>query len=344
MERGLRPRGRRFRPLCGAWALCVLFVFAQPAALRAEGSASEPGREAALHFDRGVELYGEGNLDAALVEFERAYELVSSHRVLYNLAQVQAERHEYVAALGLFEKYLAEGGSEVPESRRVETTAEIARLRTRVVELWVDTDVEGASLFVNGESAGGLPLAAPVLINPGLAHVRVEKAGYEPASRELRVTGGDRVRLGLPLDEHAAANGSGAKERSDASLRSYKPAWICSAVTLALGGATLSLGLITRDANRALDAELDRFPARESELADRRSKVKTYAALTDGVGAATVVALGLAVYFLIDPPKAAPRGRELAGPGSKRGLARASEGMSLKLLPRTNGLTLMGRF
>src|SRR5690606_15305964 len=37
---------------------------------------------AAEHFERGIELYREGSLDAALVEFERAYESVPDYRVL----------------------------------------------------------------------------------------------------------------------------------------------------------------------------------------------------------------------------------------------------------------------
>ncbi|HVZ35071.1 MAG TPA: PEGA domain-containing protein, partial [Polyangiaceae bacterium] len=294
------PRARRSSSW--RWVVCATFLLATPSALRAQRAAG-PGGEAAAHFDRGIELYGEGNLDAALVEFERAHELVPSYRVLYNLAQIQAERHEYVAALGLFERYLEEGGAEVATPRKAETLEEIARLRTRIAELWVESDVSGAKLSVNGAYMGTLPLSTPILINPGVCQVRVEKPGYRAQRREIKVAGGDHARVELRLNEGGdPAPGSAADAASaSAPQRNYRPFWISAATAVALGGATLTFGLVTQSADRTLDRELDRFPVNDRALADDRSRLKTYAALTDGFGAATIVALGFAVYFLIDP-------------------------------------------
>src|SRR5262245_61950348 len=44
--------------------------------------------EAKQRFDRGYELYEEGEYPLALIEFNRAYELVPNYKVLYNIGQV----------------------------------------------------------------------------------------------------------------------------------------------------------------------------------------------------------------------------------------------------------------
>jgi hypothetical protein len=300
---------------------------------QSQASSAELERQAGDHFERGVELYSEGSLDAALVEFERAYELVPSYRILYNLAQIQAERHEYAAALGLFEKYLAEGGGELAEPRKAEARKEISKLRERLAELWVDTDVEGAKLFVNDQLVGVLPLAQPVAINSGICRVRIEKAGYRPATREFKVVGGDHARLSIPLRALAGSELAGPDSpQSSEATSNYKPLWISSAAALALGGAALTFAVSARAADQRLQRELDRFPASKDNLAADRSKLKTYAGLADGLAAGSVVALGLAVYFLIAPPKSASSGQDMAS------------GKTLRVLPRVGGLELRGTF
>ena len=60
-------------------------VHAQP---KTTASETEPALgEARERFQRGVDLYKEGSFDAALAEFNKAYELAPNFRVLYNMAQ-----------------------------------------------------------------------------------------------------------------------------------------------------------------------------------------------------------------------------------------------------------------
>jgi hypothetical protein len=290
-------------------------------------AAPEAEQEASVHFERGVEFYREGSLDAALVEFERSYDLTSNYRVLFNLAQVQAERHEYVAAIALFQKYLETGGAELPEARRKQAADEIALLEGRVAQLWVESDVEGARLFVNDAPAGELPLAAPVTINPGVCNVRLEKPGYTSASKQLRVASGEQPRLRLEL-ARATAPATAAAQEGDVKRA---PFWISASSALALGGAALTFGLLAREANRDLDSELDRYPADESEIDAARTQLRTYAALTDASAVAALVATGFAIYFAIAPPRRRAPAREV----SKRGV---------QLSPAARGLVLHGTF
>jgi tetratricopeptide (TPR) repeat protein len=300
--------------------------------------APELEQNAAAHFEKGVELYREGSLDAALVEFERAYELIPSYRLLYNLAQIQAERHEYTTAVSLFEKYLAAGGDQISEARRNEARAEIEKLGTRISYLSVESNVEGAQLFVDDVQVGRLPLAAPVPVNSGVCEVRLEKPGYLPTRQRLKVAGGERPRLNLTLVANDGTRAAGAA----ASSANYLPFWISSAATLACAGATLGLGLTANAADRDLDAALHRFPAQEGALDDARSQLKLYAALTDAFAAASVVGLGVALYFLIDPPLSA-RAPEGALRQSRAG-ARREPARSVRISPSQRGVGLRATF
>jgi tetratricopeptide (TPR) repeat protein len=274
----------------------------------AQSGIQEREQEAGTLFERGVALYGEGSLDAALVQFERAYELIPNYRVLYNLA------------VSLYERYLEQGGDEIPEARRSEAREQLGTLGERVGQLWVETNVEGAKLFVDEELVGELPLEAPVAINAGVRRVRLEKTGFAPVFRQVKVTGGDSPRLRVPMGELAAGtdgepSGSGARAQTaaggEAGSRNYAPLWVASAATVGFGAAAITVGLLARGADRDLDRMLAAFPAQPSAVQESRSHLKTYAALTDGLAAVSVVSLGLSLYFLLAPPKL-PSGRSEA--------------------------------
>jgi hypothetical protein len=326
-----RARGR-----ASTLALSVVLFLLAPAGRCL--AAPDAEQEASVHFERGVEFYREGSLDAALVEFERSYDLTSNFRVLFNLAQVQAERHEYVAAIALFQKYLETGGAELTEARRKQAADEIALLEGRVAQLWVESNVEGAKLFVNDAPAGELPLAAAVTINPGVCNVRLEKPGYAPASKQLKVASGEQPRLHLALVSTTASAKAGAEEGEVKRA----PFWISASSALALGGAALTFGLLARDANRDLDSELDRYPADENDIDAARKRLRTYAGLTDASAAAALVATGLAIYFAIAPPHRRAPARELSSRRGPSSLARPRA--RLDLSPAAGGLVLHGTF
>src|SRR5689334_17881077 len=115
-------------------------------------STAEPESAAVLartHFERGVERYSEGNYDAALAELQRSYELSPVYKLLFNLAQVQTERHDYAAAFELFTEYLRSGGSAIAPERMHDVEQELLILRQRTGEIYVDADIAGARIFVN---------------------------------------------------------------------------------------------------------------------------------------------------------------------------------------------------
>lgn len=287
------------------WVVLVILACASV------GSAQpSPEEQAKEHFERGVALYEDGSMDGALVEFERAYELVPTYRLLFNLAQVQAESHNYVRARTLFKRYLAEGGAEVPQERREQVNEEIVRLGTWIAELMVETNVQGAQLLVDDVAVAQLPLAGPVSINSGIRRIRVAKRGYQGTERILKVAGLEVAQLDLALQPLAAdAMLDAASVQLDAdsgTVVDQTPFWVGAAVAGVFAGAAVSFALLASGADRALERKLDQFQPDPAEVDNARARLQTYAYLGDGFGAAAFVAAAVAVFFLVDPPRVAP--------------------------------------
>lgn len=267
---------------------------------------ASPQETAAEHFERGLELYREGSLDAALVEFERAYESVPDYRVLYNLAQVQTQRGEYVEALSLFDRYLKEGGTEVAPTRRTEVEQDIVKLNGRVGRLWVESSSAGAEVFVNGKLVGSLPMQQPVLVNSGMCEIRVTKPGFEPRLHQLKVAGGEQPRVSLPLTLVTSRLDPAVYAPSPPpkiEQVSYTPFWVSLAATAVFGGGAAGFGYLALDAREGMDDELARLPVDRAVVLERSRDVRRYSTWGDLCGAAAVLAGGTALYFLISPTK-----------------------------------------
>ncbi|HVW28666.1 MAG TPA: PEGA domain-containing protein [Polyangiaceae bacterium] len=267
--------------------------------------------EARQRFQRGVELYKEGSFDAALAEFNKAYELAPNYRVLFNLAQVQNERHDYVSALQDFQKYLDQGGAEISADRRDQVNKEITALRGRVADLTITADVDGAEVLVDGVSAGTLPLSQPVLVSAGVRQLQVKKVGYETSTRTETIAGGDDLHFDFKLQAIPSATptvattppvfsqteNSPPSETADRS--SNVPFWVTLASTTLLAGGAVTFGVLTNSANSRLDHELGSFPGNPGGIDDARSTLKRDALITDILTGTAVVSGGLCVFFAL---------------------------------------------
>jgi len=285
-------------------------VAAQPAAPAADTTATAEARE---RFQRGVSLYRENSFDAALAEFRRAYELAPNYRILYNLAQVQVERHDSVAALSLFSQYLQQGGSEIDAARRAQVERDMQSLRGRVADLTVESNVSGAQLTIDGVEAGTLPLTGPVQVNSGVRQITLAKPGYQSVSRSVTIAGAQPLKLALalqPLDNRtpvgataAGAQATGApspaKETKPAeqSQGLSAPFWVSAVATGVFTGAAVTFGVVSMNRNQKLDDELNRQPSDPQAIDDARQSLKTSALLTDVFTVAAIVGAGTTLYF-----------------------------------------------
>jgi tetratricopeptide (TPR) repeat protein len=293
----------------GIEAIAVPAIAKQPASPAQKPAEAVTGEEASQRFQRGVTLYRERSYDAALAEFNRAYELAPDYRVLYNVGQVQAERGDYVAAARAFRQYLKDGGSAISESRLTEVQAELTRLEGRIAKVHVEANVEGAELVIDGELAGILPLAA-IPVNAGIRHVLVRKKGYESKELRLTLTGGENKMVDVVLKSeqdntqqspkrlHAKGN---TADQNVPSPQAKTPVntgfWISLAVTAVAAGATTGFALETNSAKTKFNDELARYPGSLAEIDSKRSDMKRFALITDACGILTVLGVGATVYF-----------------------------------------------
>ncbi len=287
--------------------------------------------QARQHFARGVELYRGGAYDASLAAFTRAYELAPTYRILYNLAQVQAQRQDYVQALELFARYLREaaaapGEARIPDARVSEVEAEMTELKRRVAELRIETNVEGGTLIVNETRVAELPLRSPLLLNAGIHRVRVEKAGHIPVTRIVTVAGGEAPvvsfeleRESFPIDLNAIPAPHGVPSKTGREAPPAPPENVAVKVGLIttgiLAGFTAACAVMTYRQSGELDRRLSDYPDGIAGIESARSRLRTLAVLTDAFGLASVVSAGVTTYFHFAPPKEPERRTPQLGAG-----------------------------
>ena len=85
----------------------------QPAPV-AEGNDVELARQ---HFSQATKLYKDGDFDAALVQFERAYEVKPNYKVLYNIGQTYFQLRQYVEARDAMQRFIPPFVSRHAEAR-----------------------------------------------------------------------------------------------------------------------------------------------------------------------------------------------------------------------------------
>src|SRR5438045_3990018 len=90
----MRRRGRLFV------ALVTSLGWARPSGLALADPDASAGAvaDARRHYELGLDLYQDGDPEAAFVEFHRAYALVPNYRVLYNLGRIAQEKHDWAMA------------------------------------------------------------------------------------------------------------------------------------------------------------------------------------------------------------------------------------------------------
>jgi tetratricopeptide (TPR) repeat protein len=263
----------------------------------ASAQTSRPGVEqAGQQFNKGVELFRAGNYREALEAFRQAHRIAPNFRVLYNIGSTALLIGDYVTALDAFTRYLAQGGDQVPPSRREQVEGHLRRLKQKVAWLRISTNVAGAQVRVDGKSVGTTPLPAAIAVNPGEHEVVASKDPAPPASQQLSVASGERHAVRLVIVDLAVVAGS----RPAAPRRKrYTKFWISAGATGLLAAGTVVLGVLALSAQSDLEDELGKYPASAPAIEDARDRTDGLALATDLMLGASVIAAGLSVYFLI---------------------------------------------
>jgi len=281
--------------------------------------------EARRHFEQGRTLFDSGNFDAALPEFERAYELMGDRAeryiLLFNLGQCHERLFRYDAALEFYRRYMEEGGPQAQDRAMVDGT--IRALEGLLATIRVRSNAPGAEVWVDDRRVGTSPGDLRI---PGGRHlVELRAPGFLPSRQEVQIPARTTHELAFALE---------ALHRRQGIHRAYF--WSAAGVAVAAGIVGGIFGGLALDARSGVDARLAdpvlRYDVSEEDQQDIRRTALTadlfYAgAALFGVGAAVLV-------FLTDW-----RRGSVEAPS-----ARASLGLGPLVLGRATGVQVMGAF
>lgn len=135
----------------------------------------------------GRKAYSRGDYEAAITEFQAAFEAKPDAAALYNIAKSYERLARYEEAIDYFEQYLALE-PEAPDRADVEETILRLRkaIRERFQELTVSSEPPGADIYLddrNSEIIGQTNFSLKV--TPGPHTLYLELNGYEPVEREF---------------------------------------------------------------------------------------------------------------------------------------------------------------
>jgi tetratricopeptide (TPR) repeat protein len=208
---------------------------------------ADDAEEARIHFEKAQTAYQLGRFDEALREYEAAYRAMPEPAFLFNMAQAHRQQYridhdpEHLQkALTLYKSYLRES----PEAQNRQTVTklieELKSLLSAVQEESNNRDrkkatlvlsgpgADGASVLVDGEAVGNIPMSTKV--KPGAHQVTVKKEGFAPWSTTVKVEAGSQLDVPVMLQPE--------KEREPVAAAPplYKKWWFWTIVGAAVAG------------------------------------------------------------------------------------------------------------
>ena len=305
----------------------VLVLSLATTAMAEEASEAIPGnvQEARERIQRGEALFEQGNFDAALVEFQQAYDVIGDHPnrylVLYNIGQCHERSFRYDQALRFYRQYLDEGGDDAEGRERV--MEEIENLRGLLATLRISIDIDTAEVWIDDRRVGTAP--GTVRIPGGVHTVEIRAPGHLTATEEIELPAGGERELTFALEP--------LPERFEGLHQAYF--WTAGGLTIATAVTAAIIGVLAfqrhNDADRRLSNDRERWNVSQDEI-DEIGNLALTADILFGVTA--LFAIGTIVFGLLtnwdgDDPEEE---------------ARASRSPSISFSAGPNGLSLSGSF
>lgn len=289
------------------WALVAALALTGLA--RADGAPTEEQLAAARQaFSDGVAAQDQGHYAEALTLYESASRVAVSPQLLYNMATCREQLGRLKDARADYERAStaahARGDGEVER----EATERIAAIDARIPHLVVHAPDELTDLTATLDGKPiGLAELSRLALDPGSHRLMVRSASRPrefEASFDL-APGGDRV-LDVDLGPPSPPASAVIVQPSPPVVRSptYWPAFVATGAALAFGAGAIATGIAGHSAyDDYLGLNANPTDANLSRREDLRASGQAlYVANAIFIGVA-VVALGVAAYFFVRPPK-----------------------------------------
>jgi hypothetical protein len=262
--------------------------------LLATAAAGNENRDAGKHFQRGVDLYNDGDFRGALVEFKRAYDIWPRANVLYDIGQTQFQLMDYAGALATMNRYLAETGAAAAHRAEVESTVEV--LRGRVGRVLLTTEVAGCDVAVDDQAVATTPVQQALMVSVGPRKVTVSCAGRPSLSRTVEVSAGERVDVEMKLPPPLVARVIAPPPVHAAgppSKLGFIAGWSSTGLLVA---ATIAVGSATLAEARRLDSLRASYPVTRTALDKQAQLVSGLSIAADVLGAASLVVAAVSTW------------------------------------------------
>ncbi len=323
------------KKLCRA-VLAVLLASSLPWLAPAPEAEAQPAcsrDDAKARYLKGVELFEEGDYQAALIEFKRSYECVPNFNVLYNIGQVYFQLQDYANALKTLQQYLDDGGKRIPQSRRTEVERDVDKLKARVATVTIKVSQPGADILVDDVKVGTSPLSGPIIVSSGKRRFDAVKEGFRAVPKTEEIAGQETREVVLDLQpsttvinvggggEGGSGGSTGTGGSGGGTLPPQEdPVPVLPIVFWSMTGAFVIGTAITGGLALASDStlqDLKRTPGTSTDEIDSKAhEARGLAIGSDVMLGLSIVSAGLATYFTIDfvmngkkeEPEGAPEG------------------------------------
>jgi PEGA domain len=154
---------------------------------------------------RGNDLRRKGQDEAALREFQRAYELGATPHAAASLGLAEQQLRRWGDAERHLSQALRDKTDPWVGKNRAVLEKQVKFVRGQIGRLEITGDPAGAEVLVNNENVGTLPLSDPVPVTPGPVRVEVRSPGYLNGAMSVSVARGQIGRVDLRLERDARA-------------------------------------------------------------------------------------------------------------------------------------------
>ena len=180
------------RSLAIAIALCVglapLCAAAQTEHESAEAAAVDGYK---LHMKNGVKLFQDKNFEAAIVEFQAAYEASPKPSPLFNIALCEKALFDYPKAIGVLEQAVARHGAAMDEADKKAAIEAIDEMRALLAYVTVKITPPQATLRIDGDEKPPGAADRPIPLGPGTHTISAASEGYAIGEATITVASGE---------------------------------------------------------------------------------------------------------------------------------------------------------
>lgn len=185
------------RPLLTVLAIFVLLFAPRLSAAAPKGDEKAQAR--ALLVEGGG-LLQSGEYAEALARFEKAFALVPSPKIQYNLGLAYMGLGRPADALQAFELFVA-SPTDASAANVALAKKYIAQLPKKVGVVELEGETAGAETSIDGRSYAA---ATRIFVNPGPHQITVDKPGQSPFLQKIVVAAGDRLLIAVRFDRGEA--------------------------------------------------------------------------------------------------------------------------------------------